>query len=140
MTNYSVEVLSGHQWQKLSESIHSVVFGEVGRAGLERADHALIVEVDGQMGGYFTCKVMDRDTLYIQYGGVFPGFEKSVHVLPGYRAMVDFARGSFKNIWTRIENKNTPMLKLALKLGFVPTGVSQFKDKLFVEMSMEVSV
>lgn len=128
------------EWKQLCAKAHLVTFGEKGREKLDRSDFALLVFGPGdELGGYFTCKEMDSETLYIQHGGVFPNFSKTVHVMKGYQLMINWAREHFKNVWTRIENKNTPMLKMALQVGFIPTGTTSFGDKLFIEMSMEVS-
>ena len=136
MSKYEARRLDAEQWYQLSENAHKVVFGVNREAELERIDFALLILVDDELGGYFTCKEFDAETLYIQYGGVFPNFKGTIHTLPGYRAMIEWVKKCYPRSWTKIENTNAAMLKMALQVGFRPTGVASFKGKLFVEMSM----
>lgn len=134
---YSITTIDGSLWRELSEKAHLTVFGETGRELLERADFAILALGNEELGGYMAVKEMDASTLYIQYGGVFPLFEKSVHVVRGYKLMLDWCKKEYANVWTRIENTNSSMLKMALSMGFIVTGTSFFKNKLFLELTLE---
>ncbi len=129
-----VERFSAHTWQGFSEKSHLVVFGELRDFRLERIDFAIVAFGNNQLGGYMTCKEMDAETVYIQYGGVYPSFANSVHVVSGYKKMLEDLLSTHKQLTTRIENVNVRMLKMAMALGFRITGVSVFKEKTFVEL------
>lgn len=135
MPKYFVQQLSPDQWGALSEKMHLVVFDKLRPKELERISFALIAECNEQLGGYITCKEMDSETLYIQYGGAFPNFSKSHYVLGGYLEMIKWCTQNYARVWTRIENKNVPMIKLALQAGFIVTGTSLMKNNLYVEFS-----
>lgn len=135
---YELKKIPYDRWLEISDVAHSVVFGEVRPTALERFSFALSIEADGFIGGFITCHEMDSETLYIQYGGVLPKFQKSIHAMHGYKMLINYCIENYKRVWTRIENKNKAMIKMALAMNFVPVGVSQFKDKLLLEMLLEV--
>jgi RimJ/RimL family protein N-acetyltransferase len=136
--NYALKKLTHEQWLEISDIAHSVVFGEVRPTSLERFSFALAIEADGVIGGFITCHEMDSETLYIQYGGVLPKFQKTHHAMRGYKMLINHCIENYKRVWTRIENKNTAMLKMAMALDFIPVGISHFKEKLLIEMLLEV--
>lgn len=130
---YSVTKIPAFDWKMISKEAHLVTFGEY-RENLDRIDFALMCSWEGRMGGYITVKEMDAETAYVQHGGVFPTFAKSVYVLGGYKKLLSTLKRDYKIVWTRVENKNIPMLKLALSQGFVVNGTSLVKDKLYLEL------
>ena len=126
--------LTKKEWEKLSEQAHLISFGETGRADLDRVDFAILaVDEQNQPAGYFTFYEHDKETLYMQHGGAFPNYAKSVHVYKGYSKVIDWARSKYKFVTTKIENTNAPMLKLAAKAGFKIVGVSNFKNKILLD-------
>lgn len=134
---YSVTKIPSNDWKELSKNAHLIAFGEI-REDLDRISYALTCSWDGALGGYMTVKEMDAETAYIQHGGVFTDFAKSIYVLGGYAKMLKILKHDYKNVWTRVCNRNVAMLKLALSQGFIVTGCSSFKDKLYLEMTLEV--
>lgn len=138
MAEYEVQKFSKIEWGALAEKAHLVTFGEKRSVGLDTHDFAIVIKCNGKMGGYFTCHEMDSETLYIQYGGTTPEFAKSKFVYPGYIKMVSYCREQYKRIWTRVENTNLGMLKMALKAGFLVNGTSFFNGKIYLELFMEV--
>lgn len=139
MTEITVEKILPQYWHKLGELAHTICFGEHRPESLNR--HHFIIGVFGnkELAGYFTCLEMDSETVYIQHGGVFPNYEKTVNVVPGYLKMLELLSGDFRRAWTRIENKNSSMIKMALKAGFIIQGVYVFKRKTFVELEVELN-
>lgn len=135
---YQVEVASALEWAKYSKQSHEVVFGEERSPNFDRIDYALLATYKGEVGGFITIKEMDAKTCYIQYGGVFPNFEKSLHVIKGYKAFLDELKKHYDLIWTRVENTNLPMLKMALSQGFLINGCSVVRNKIYLELLMEV--
>lgn len=124
-------------WESISKDAHTAIFGEVRPDTLNRHHFVVVVFGDKKIGGYFTCLEQDSETVYIQYGGVFPNFKESIYVLRGYAEMLKDLAVDFKRAWTRIENTNIPMLKMALKMGFVIMGTYFFNGKLFLELTKE---
>lgn len=123
------------QWDQVSKAAFEATFGLPRDPALERYDFTMAaVSEDGSLAGWITCKEMDAETIYWQYGGASPKFSGSSNVLIGYKQFVDFSLKDYKRITTRIENKNLPMLKLAFKLGFIIVGVHHFDNKVFVEL------
>ena len=134
-TKYKVEKIHKQEWDVISQDAHMTCFGEHRPASLESYSFVVGAFCKEELAGYFTCIEMDKETLYIQHGGVFPNFKETVYVLPGYAEMLKFVKDlGYKQAWTRIENKNTPMLKLALKLGFEINGSWCWDNKLYLEL------
>lgn len=133
---YSVVKIPAIDWKELSKNAHLVTFGEF-REGLDTIDFALLCSWNGATGGYLTVKEMDKETAYVQHGGVFPDFSKSVYVLGGYAKLLAVLKAEYKRVWTRVVNTNIPMIKLALSQGFIITGCSFVCNKLYLEMNLE---
>lgn len=134
---YSIRTLTPEEWKPMAENAHLVLFGDKRSGELNRHHFVLVCFAEGELGGYMTCIEMDSESVYIQYGGVFPTFEKTIHVLQGYGKLVGELKGKYKRCSTRIENKNIPMLKMALHIGFLVTGIHYFEDKVFLELTYE---
>lgn len=137
--SYEVKKLTAEEWSTMSQDAHMATFGEYRPAALERHHFALLALYEGRLGGYVTCLEMDSNTVYIQLGGVFPGFEKTVHTAVGYSLMIKRLADSYKEVWARIENINTPMLKMAMKVGFIIQGVWMHNGKVLVEHCLKGS-
>lgn len=121
------------QWSLVSEDAHILVFNELRSKDMSRIDFALVVW-DGKPLGYMTCRQFDMETIYISYGGAF---EKSFKVLEGYKAMLNSLKESYKRATTLVENNNIPMLKMAMSQGFLITGIKNFKNQIYLELSQE---
>lgn len=135
---FTIKKVDGSQWKTgFSDSAHAVCFGVKDRRTLDVIDFALLGFCKEILGGYMTCKVMDSETIYIQYGGVFPEFQKSVYVLAGYRELLAFCFRDYKRVTTKVKASNVSMLKLALKLGFSIIGTMIFKQELYIELMKE---
>lgn len=53
-------------------------------------------------------------------------------------AAKEFCEKDYKRITTYIENKNTPMLKFAMKIGFRITGIRNYKNEILLEHLLEL--
>jgi RimJ/RimL family protein N-acetyltransferase len=131
--------LSKEEWQKYSENAHLLAFDETGYSGLERCDYAFLVVDNEKPCGYATIKEADSETAYLQRGGTFPETRGTANSFRVYAAVIDYMKQNYKFLTTRIENTNTPMLKFAMKVGFVIDGISYHKNKVYLEHFMEVS-
>ena len=135
---YELRVLSNEEWALLGRTSHALTFGEMREPMLNRHHFTVAVMHSGDMGGFFTCLEMDSETLYIQHGGVLPNFQKTIHATQGYAAFIDWCEARYKRLTTKIENINAPMLRLAMKMGFLIVGTSTFKNKIYLDHLLEV--
>jgi len=132
-----VEQLTPAEWSKVSEAAHKVAFGTVRLAVDERIDYALIC-VDGtDLKGYLTAKEMDAKTVYWQFGGAFTGTRGTITTFKGYLGFVRWTKERYERVQTRIENKNTAMLKMALQVGFEIVGVRVTQGCTMVELELD---
>lgn len=128
-------------WRGLeSEKAHYLTFGDFRARELERFDFTLLGFKDETLIGYFNCKEMDAETLYIQTGGALPEAKGTVNVVPGCIAGVDWMLERYKRVTGRIENTNRPMLKIALMMGFLVCGTWNFNGKIYLELLKEKEV
>lgn len=134
----SVKVLLPHQWKEMAENAHVAVFDETWDKNLERITFALLmVDKEDQIISYATAQEIDKETVYLQYGGAFPKFRGSPVVYKSFCEMVDFLKKSYKTIRTYVENVNYPMLKFYMKNNFLVTGVRYFKEFTLLENCYE---
>lgn len=134
-----VNKLSQSEWMQYAEEAHRICFNESGYKALETADFALLVTEDDKLICYTTIKINDAETCYMQWGGAFPDSKGTVSSFKGYLQMIDKLKSEYKYITTRIENTNTPMLKFAMKAGFLICGVRSFKGAVLLEHLLEAN-
>jgi L-amino acid N-acyltransferase YncA len=131
-----VKELSLSEWEPLSEDAHLVCFGTIRPAYRDRFDFALLATDQNQLLAYVTCRETDHDTLYWQYGGAFPSAQGSALSFRSYAKLVEHCdKAGYKQITTLIENENTVMLKMAMKVGFRIIGMRARNGKVFLEHS-----
>ena len=98
-------------------------------------DFALFAENDdGTPSAYATCIEMDKESVYMQHGGAFPGSEKSLKAVGAYHRFLAYLREHYKRASTRVENINTPMLKLAMSAGFLINGLDCYGTQIFLHL------
>lgn len=136
---FNIRQIQKEDWvQFLAESSYFLAFGEKREAALERIDFALLMtDEKDEVAAFITCKEMDSETLYWQYGGAMPQYKGTIYSVRGYELFMKWAQERYKRISTRIENWNLPMLRMALKLGFVVTGTTTFKNRIYLELFNE---
>lgn len=134
---YTVERIDSDKWLTDSETAHKLAFGAYRSRELDRIDFALITMKDSRPAGYVTCLEMDSETVYWQIGGAFPDAKNTGVVVPCYLAMIDWCLDRYQRITTRIENTNTAMLRLAMKVGFLIVGTWNFKGSIYLELLLE---
>lgn len=126
-------------WKDMGEMAHLLAFGKHLPIEKTRIDFALlVVDSNDKPMGYVTCKELDADTLYWQFGGAFPDTRDTVRTFPGYQAFVRFTKElGYKRIATYIENTNAVMLKMAAKVGYRIVGVRNFGGAVLLEHLLE---
>lgn len=120
------------KWDQFSEDAHKIAFGTIKPVSQDRLDFALIVINEDQNVpmGYVTCRELDSDTVYWQFGGAMPGTKNTKNSWEAYKALVDWCELKYKRITTLIENDNLVMLKMAMKVGFRISGIRYYKGVL----------
>jgi RimJ/RimL family protein N-acetyltransferase len=125
-------------WALMSEKTHSVIFDEIRPSSVDRVDFAIVAFENNDPVAYMTCYEHDAVTLYLQHGGKMPDKSPS-QAFKAYSMMLSrVIELGYYYLKTKIENKNTAMLRVALKAGWRVCGTTTFKDKLFVECSMDI--
>ena len=121
-----------------SEHAHKAVFEELKPKEWDRIDYALItVNEQDEPTCYMTCREFSHDTVYWQYGGSFPNVRGTVGSYVGYTAFRDWHKERYARVVTYIENTNSKMLKMAASIGFIITGVRNYKGEVLLEHLLE---
>lgn len=129
--------LEPKEWEKYAALAHELVFNEIRDPKSERLSFALLAVHDEVPAAYVTCQELDSETVYWQYGGMFPSVKGTINAFRAYQSLVRTCFDSYPRVCFRVENKNLPMLKFALKLGFEIVGVRVYKGKIFLEHVLE---
>lgn len=133
-----IHKLSPQEWSIFSEQAHLLAFDEIRPFLSERIDYALLATSDeNKPMGYVTVRELDDESVYWQFGGSFPETRGSMACLKGYRAFLDWHKERYARVATLIENTNIPMLKMAMKVGFLIVGVKNVQGKVLLEHSIE---
>jgi RimJ/RimL family protein N-acetyltransferase len=137
MSRFAIKKLTPDEWAELSEAAHHVVFEEKRSWDMDRIDYALICEEGGVPCGYLTARELDKESVYWQYGGAFPGTHSSSRAVAVYEALIDWTLERYQRITTLVENENVRYLKLALHAGFRIIGCRFFNGIILVELLRE---
>jgi RimJ/RimL family protein N-acetyltransferase len=131
--------VSPAEWSTLSRDAFVVTFGQARPAELDRIDFALLAaeSPDSRPGGFITCQERDRDTLYWQFGGTFPGTRGTASSFRYAQAALRWCQERYRQVTLSVHNQNTVMLKMALALGFRIVGVRVVSGDIFVEHLLE---
>ena len=131
--------ISPSEWRVLSENAHKIAFDERKPAEWDRIAFALMAideKTDTPMQ-YVTCQELDIGTVYLQYGGSFPGTKDTIHSLTAFQGFLTYLKGHYDRVFLKVKNSNFPMLKLAMKTGFLIVGVRMFDHSIFLEHLLE---
>lgn len=134
-----IVVCDREHWKQYSENAHLIAFNETGYSEIERCDYALMVVDNDEPLMYATIKELDAMSGYMQRGGAFPSAKGSTKSYRAFELILDFLKERYPYVTMRVENKNLPMLKFAMKAGFIIDGISYFKNKIYLEHILGVS-
>lgn len=112
----------------MSENAHKYSFGIVRGSSNDRIDFALCAREGEDFCGYATVIELDSESAYMQHGGNLEPSRGNVKTFRAYTMIIDHLKSNYKNVSTRIFNKNTAMIKLAFKVGFLVTGTDTSKN------------
>lgn len=134
-----IHKVSKEDWASLADNAHLAIFGEKKPASQERIDFALLAVNGDDLIGYVTCRELSPTILYWSYGGAFPPGSKTLYAWLGYRAMTETCKKlGYEEILTFIENKNSPMLKMASKIGYFISGLRMWNGHTMLEHTLEL--
>lgn len=135
----TVKKLSADDWAGFSEAAHKICFSEQKPKEWDRIDFALLgVNSDDVPLGYVTCREMDANAVYWQFGGAFPSSRGTINSFACYAEFFRFCQLRYKRIATYIENTNQAMLKMAMKIGFLITGIRNFDGEILLELTADL--
>jgi L-amino acid N-acyltransferase YncA len=126
------------EWKNICEKTHAAVFGTIRKIEVDKTDRCILVFSDiGEPAGYATVQEWSSDLAYLQWGGSFLDFRNTASVYRGYSLVIDAVLSEYRTVFTLIENTNTPMLKMALKAGFLVVGTRFNSNRLMVELELQ---
>lgn len=133
-------MLNKEKWATLAENAHLVVFNELRKPESERIDFALLVESEhGIPMQYVTVRELDQESLYFQYGGSFPGTKNTMQSFRCMEKILEWSKFmNYRRVNFLVENTNEAMLKLAMRCGFLITGIKNYKGHILLEHSREL--
>lgn len=137
--SFRIEKIGAEIWKKnFSELAHKISFQTIRKGELERIDYALLlINHADEPVGYMTCRELDAKTVYWQFGGAMPNVKDTIYSFAGYKEMASWHLNQYDRIYTYIENTNTVMLKMAMKVGFLITGIKFFDGSVMLEHSLK---
>lgn len=128
------------KWAELSERAHLIVFNELKKPDMNRIDYALLVESkSGEPMQYAECRELAHDSVFMQYGGSFPGTKGTLASVRCFEEILEWCEfAGYRRVSFLVENTNEAMLKLAMKKGFLITGIRVHGGKVFLENVLEL--
>lgn len=131
----TVEVLryEPDQWKDYAESAHKLIFRECRDASFDRISFALIAVGGGSTIGYVTCRELDKESLYWQFGGALDEF-RGLKAVRGFQAFLAYSAARYKRVSTLVRNDNVGYLHMLMKMGFRAIGMRTFEGEIFLEM------
>lgn len=137
---FSVVMIPKEKFFDLSEDLHKICFSEIKPKELERIDFALAIIDDekNQMAAYTTCKELDGESLYFQYGGDFPEYRGKDLGKTFFHLFLNWIETTgYKRLGCLIENDNKGMLKIASQASMKIIGLRNYKGKILLEHGIE---
>lgn len=133
--------LNPKDWKHLSENAHMAGFQEVKDREKERIDYALLAihEEANSVAAYVTCKELDSENLYFQYGASVGDYRGSHIAGDSWCSFLEWTSHRYKRVSMLIENDNDKMLKMAFRSGLRVYGIRFFKKWILLEHAITFS-
>jgi len=129
----SVIKCSPDKWAHYSKDAHKAVFGEIREPELDRISYAMLIHNQEKPIAFTTCRELDSESLYLQYGGCFSG-NVGIPSIRAFEAVLRESKGKYKRISALVKNDNVNCLHMFMKFGFRAIGIRYFKNEIFLEM------
>ena len=127
---------SPEEWYEFAEEAHKIIFREHRDKSLDRIDFALIAGNGKDPIGYVTCRELDSESVYWQFGGAMDEF-RGIAAFRGFQGFLGYSKERYKRISTLVENTNVKYLHMLMKMGFLAIGIRNYKGQIFLEMHTE---
>ena len=115
------------------KSVYPELFKKIFREDIRQIPSYVYIGFLGERYvGMVSAYIHNTDSVYLQYAGFDEAIGKNYRPVL-FKEVVAFVHRDYKNIIFRIENTNTPALRVALATGFRIIGV-RYDGLLFVEM------
>jgi len=128
--------LTPEEWYRYAEECHRLIFKTQRDPWIDRISYAFLAYDDSGPIGYVTCRELDRDSLYWQYGGAIEE-RRGVASVRTFDAILEEARSKYRRVTTYVENNNVGYLHLLMKQGFRVVGMRVFEGKIYLELFIE---
>jgi hypothetical protein len=124
----TVTKVSLEEFNVIAEDVHKGCFQEMRPKEMNRFDYALLTSTEKNgLTSYSTILEHDSASAYMQHGGTFHPDNKML-TTKSYLKMIEWLKGHYPVLTTRIFNWNVSMIKLALQAGFLIHGVEYYHD------------
>lgn len=130
---FSLAIYNPEQWREYANAAHILVFKESREPLLDRISFALLAHNNQSPVGYVTCRELDAESLYWQYGGALDEF-RGFNAVRAFRVFFNYCAEKYKRISTLVKNDNVAYLHLLMKMGFRAIGLRTFGGEIFLEM------
>lgn len=138
MKSFSILKVAPDAWARdFSEAAHRACFNERSDPEDEHISFALIAIKDGAASAYLTAREVGGRALYLAYGGAFPPIAGTSAALPIYLEMIKACLELSDILMTYVVNTNISYLRMAMKAGFLITGIRHFRGTTLVELTLD---
>ena len=129
---------SKDEWKVLAADAHAICFHELRDPEMDRIDFALLAVDEEKPLAYMTVRELDAKSAYLQHGGSFDHTRGTANSYRSYLALLNALKEkNYTRAGTYIENTNTPMLKFAMKAGWLITGIRTFEGSILLEHQLQ---
>jgi hypothetical protein len=119
----NIEKLTPESWSQIAEDAHLICYNEIRPNSMNTIDYALVVYDAEKIKMYATIIEMEKGVAHMQHGGALPGTKGTAVSFRAYKCIIMHLAKEYDATVCNVENTNTPMLQIALKMGFIPVGM-----------------
>ncbi len=137
MRRLAIEKIEPELWASdFAHSAHLAVFKEyLGED--DPVDVAMLATIDGVVAGYSTARHLGEGCLHLNYGGAVEPARGTPEILMLYKMLIAEYLKIASYLRTYVHNKNLSYLTLALREGFIVTGIRTFRGDTLLELSLD---
>ena len=129
-----MKVLTPEEIKTEYPKIFKSVFGFEPEMQLPRT--VLVHERDGEIIGFVSGYLIDRENFYMSWGGTIKTFTSSRRLWADTEA--EFKTIGIRYFQTVVENTDTNCQRTLMGMGWIPFGVKATKGKLFIDYYKEL--